>query len=307
MKIAVCFSGLTRQHREIPGSPTQSKENTWRIYVETWQDRIIKPYNADVFVHSWFNTTAFGNGDSSFGYHYESDAHPEMFTGIHNFKMGELTDASMVIEDIRRQASLFTGYQSYVTKQEKYTYLQRLKQEAFASQYFSLKKSVELVEQFCQKENTNYDVIIKARWDVAPLGNIERCLTEPNKFWVDITGFPYGLDYRQYNLTNITDVPVIGDMMIISSFENMKIYKNLYENVTDILKTSLGSERPDIALNPHERAYEHLRQHNLTEKIDYHPLTFFFNKKEEVAWFYEHPEYMRTYAMYYEPYRQFLN
>lgn len=274
----------------------------------TWINNIILPLNAHVFVHSWNKVDSFEQGTGEFGYHREVDATPNLLSSIPNIIGFEISDASIVLGELLSKAKPFIRYRDIITKNEKYKHLQRLKQGAFSSNFYSVKKSIELVEGWSKHTNIKYDIIIKSRMDVKPIVDrvvLEKCLQEPDKFWVDIgpwENIDYVKDENKYS--SIKDVPSIHDMMIISSLENMIKYKSLYDNGIDIILSALEKDRPETALNPHERIYEHLVQTDLISRVDYRPLMDCFNSEEaqtQRQWFFNHPQYSQ-YSEFYDKY-----
>lgn len=111
-------------------------------------------------------------------------------------------------------------------------------QSAIFSQLYSVQKSFELL----QMSQTQYDCVIKTRFDV---GRINRMTSGPgrsNPFPVQCINFSPNYDMRNFYIANWQYLDTEGppDMWFYSNYQNMKCFSEIYNTIKKDMK--IGSE-----------------------------------------------------------------
>jgi hypothetical protein len=227
MRVAVCMSGLTR------GS---------LFCLPFLREHIIKPLNADVFMHTW--DIDVGGGGSA----------------------DRFLDASNVWRDPQAKMEFFDK------EAEKHNYFFSSCMDAFDDKSwnfagaaeannvvpmtYSIYKSNALKKKKEKKENFTYDLVIRTRMDTMyeeeiPSQEIEEVISTPDKVFVRFNGINRGnTSPRNKFIFEGDGSPFVADNFSFSSSKVMDICSDLYLNLNRYFSESINP-CPEVLLGNH--------------------------------------------------------
>ena len=191
MRVAVCFSG----------QPRFLEEGHKTIY-----RNLIKPFNADVFVHTWFDKDKIGQ-------HYDGS--------LWNFQQTDIIKP----DTDKKILDLYKPIKYVIEPQREFKYNSSFYEEKLSkgqsiyashSMFYSLKQSNNLKRKFESENNFKYDCVVRARFDLKIFSKV---------------------DYSKYDLSKINyrhanpEVPVIDDQFGFANSAVMDIYSAVYKNI----------------------------------------------------------------------------
>jgi hypothetical protein len=194
MKVALCLQGQPRNWK-----PTVSYMNTY----------VIKPYNADVFGHTWWDESLIGKkyevapfAPVNKSYFIEANAVQEL-KDAYNFKKFKTDAPRKFIGEKRYNVANTANHDSII--------------DSLKSRYFSLKNVLMLLEEYEQEQKITYDWVCISRYDLAIRFMPQLILLNPRNFFVE--------DYMHHGRKWI-----MNDNFIIFSKKHRYVYKTLFDD-----------------------------------------------------------------------------
>lgn len=204
MNTAVILSGLSKATHPQDGNKIRVSTD-WKLCSQNIIDHIIKPYNADVFIHT--------------------EEHDEIEKLIETYKPKDYM--------VDFPASYNPLFNSVITKQhsenfgefitDNYIPLVYAPPRTFA-QYYSLERSNFLKRKFELQNKMKYDVVVRCRFDL--------------KFNIEIKLNPQ-LQFMDWQCNS----PGLGDIFFSGPSEDIDKICNLYNKMYDIYLSPLFSQR----------------------------------------------------------------
>lgn len=206
MKIALCLSG----------QPRYIDEGYKHIY-----KHIIKVYNPDIFVHTWWDKTYIGK-KFSFSPH-ASDRSGKWDNNTISYIMDKYNPTKIKIEKQKQfDVSLYEG--ANFSNSSPFNNM---------SMYYSLYQSNLLKKEYETDNNFLYDVVIRCRFDITfdifnfninelDLNSINLCSAGVHKNYI-----PKNRDELKNNLLE-GEITFFNDQFAISNSKNMDYYSNLF-------------------------------------------------------------------------------
>lgn len=209
MRVAICLSGQVRS----------AKECFPFIY-----ENIIKPNNADVFFHTYFDPsnlymekTHIDRGDCFL--------HPKIIEEIISLykpvaylveKPKNLLKPSLEMSETRLKRSIeFNSNKNWSREQHKHHIIKQM-----MSMFYSIFKANELKENYANENGFIYDYVIRVRFDLVPLTPLNCSLYDKNKIYFLNLGHPDNL---------------ISDWINFGSNLIMNIYASIYLHIEYLL------------------------------------------------------------------------
>jgi hypothetical protein len=197
MKVAVVLTGHLR---------------CWKIVVPNFEERILKKYNPDVFIHSWSDEGYCDLSETSlkFGYYESSPSIP----------VQEVKDAfnakEIEIEDFR----LYNDQYEEFTKQ--YTE-HHVRPKNLYSMFSKMNKGLMMMENYMIKTNQRYDLILRLRPDLI--------------YNQDLPNFNPNIFYTHQHPNHMGRGT--GDMMHIGNLFHMSLFSKILYFISE-LYTEVG-------------------------------------------------------------------
>lgn len=221
LKTAVC----------ITGQPRHFEETYSNIY-----NNIIKPNNADVFLHAWFDEKDSGSTIKNAGVTYYKNKNKNYIVKKDTYdKLKELyKPIDFIIEkQIYFKDIIETNILSFLENNN-------INYNSTFSMFYSLLKCGELIRNYEQKSNFKYDYIIKIRFDVF--------LNAPiivNKF-----------DSKYFNNPYTTS---LDDRIWFSNSNNMYNISKTYNYIKLILKDDIINNKITVKNTKYYYEYKNLK------------------------------------------------
>jgi len=225
-RIAICFSGQPR---------------TWRKCIESWQKNLFAELeNVDIFCHIWdFNTPPYSITPEAKNIPVSLDEINELFA--------ILKPVRFEIESVR-EFPIMKENQIITTP-------------AFLSQYYGIMSAARLKREFQIKNNIEYDIVIKMRYDALIMSPI----IIPNQ---DIDNHSMYCFHHLWD--HHTSIGRVGDIFWYANSKTYDIIADYLINISKIDDSSFilpsGELNPNIAME--SIFYHYIKKNDINFKIN---------------------------------------
>ena len=219
MRVALCISGLTR------GS---------LFCLPSLREQIIKPLNADVFMHTW--DIDVGGGGSA-----------NRFLGASDVWRTPEEKMEFFDKEAQKHGYFFSSHMD-VFEDKSWNFAGVTENKNVVPMTYSIYKSNSLKKKIEAKRNFTYDLVIRTRMDtmyeheIIP-EEIKEVMNASNKIFVRFNGINHGhLSPRNDFMLENDGSTFVADNFAFSNSRVMDIYSNLYLNLYD------SSSCPEVLL-----------------------------------------------------------
>lgn len=223
-KVAVVFSGV-KPLECVHWSDIKSKNYEVKDYTIThWKKNVIENNNADVFVHSWsldYKDTILQN--------YNPKKY--IFEKQKRFKK-QINDTFLNAPSMYRLSN----------------------EEVIRSKYYSMCKSIDLLNEYEKENNFKYDVILIARMDLVWFNKINLSEIDSNYFYTSNWNYAFDKNKGRNLMCNGKALPL--DHFFIANSNDIKIFGKLYDEIDNFIKYA----------NPHKIILEFICKNKLWDK-----------------------------------------
>jgi hypothetical protein len=235
MKVALCLSGQLR----------------WIEHCYPYiYENLIRPNNADVFVHGWYNEKDVGKAFTDF------DSNHIAFKGYLD------KDAHLKIIKLYKPKYYLFEKQLEFTEEIKNIEIHKLygsRPLNVFSMFYSIMKSNDIMSIYSNNINKKYDCVIRARYDLM----IENVINL-NEYDMDYLHLKGDCKHNSY---------CINDHFAFSNVENMNKYCDTYNNIGKMYFKNKVDFCPEIllgfSLNYHYNLDHKIQKHNWNNKVKY--------------------------------------
>lgn len=221
MKTAICLTGLIGNLEGKSYDMGNGTQKVLDICYQKIKKHLLDKNNVDIFLHSWETN-------------YERELIEKYNPKLH------------IIEK-----------QIYFSKSDIGKLPENNKRvQAHFSKWYSIKKAMELKQEYEKQNNFKYDFVLQSRFDLVWLVDVLFDNFDKNKFYIPKTskgGHPWGWPNGWCNNE-------IGDLFFFSSSENMDKFSKLYDNINQYLDEGCPVWNH---ISNHMLAKYHLRKLNL--------------------------------------------
>lgn len=261
MKVALCLNGLaSHPGKKIVGGQMWNGKTgrrtpvDWIKSLEHYQEHILSKNDVDVFIHSP-------------SLHVQADL-------IKAYKPKKFVFEEDPVFSKPGDKRKDPGYPDGVTTKTQIT----------IARWYSVKKCVELKQQYEQENNFQYDMVMIGRFDVAWMVDVDFSQFDPNYFYVSnwcVMRMPNGFGIRHENWffqgwdkkkdhnlkhTHIgwphdPNYPALADYWFFGGSKLIDKFAILHDHIGRFLKTAIPSN--------HEFALKHLKELGLLDKIKF--------------------------------------
>jgi hypothetical protein len=234
-KIAICFSGHAR--------------NLNKTYINFIKN-LIKPLNADIFIHTWDTLGAQKNRGDSVGIGYSDIPINKEILNIIN----KLNPKTYIIENFSNKINNFNipseVYMYGAPVNNNGVVNSTARPENIISQLYSIYKSFSLLEDYEKENKIKYDIVIKTRFDF----NIESRISKNNiQNLLNNENILYTLDKNKSSSSfenckkckidyhNGEHDSIISDLFIFGKYNQMKKYMNLYNEYYNLYNSLISN------------------------------------------------------------------
>ena len=227
MRVAVCMSGLTR------GS---------LFCLPFLREHIIKPLNADVFMHTW--DIDVGGGGSA-----------DRFLDASKVWRNPQEKMEFFDKEAKNHNYFFSSCMD-VFGDKSWNFANAREEKNVVPMTYSIYKSNALRKKKEEKENFTYDLVIRTRMDTMyeegiPSQEIEEVISSPDKVFVRFNGIGHGnMSSRNKFMLEGSGSSFVADQFSFSSSKVMDIYSDLYLNLNRYFSKSINP-CPEVLLANH--------------------------------------------------------
>lgn len=238
MKLAVCLSGHYRTHD---------------ITFSNWYEKLYSKYDCDVFFHTWnVNGSRIGvlNDEISI-----EDLTPLEYTDEQLKEKFKFTD--VVIESYGDLHGMFLIASSVVRERRSQMFeLQNRRVVHLYSMWYKALKCFELMENYANKNNIKYDLVIKSRPDLSIFDSTIQTTYQ----FEHLSPFNLNdLDFSKVTIPLFNKSNELHDYFAIGTMELMRKYNQLYNNMEQLSNTISLSD----FLNPHTLLHNYMQLFNI--------------------------------------------
>jgi hypothetical protein len=248
MKIGVCLSGHYR---------------TFDHNFSYWNDNVFSKYDCDVFLHTWnvMGNRKNGNDVDAVETMDRLTRTEEELKLQYNFTDAVIQDYNEPLAEFLEKSKRVRELRNNIVDER---YAEMLKKRRITHLYSMWYKALKCF-QLTEKTNTQYDLIIRSRPDIAILDTFT--LDEVDPMYINWPRYSQGWFLEPH------------DYFAIGNYENMKIYNNLYNRIEDmesileidkrVFRAGDGYGIPGIErfLNPHTLLYLYIEEMKIPNKI----------------------------------------
>lgn len=201
MRVAICYYGLSSNIGRIQNSNAYNLPVNYLSNYENHKQVLIKPNNADVFMHTWYHDSV-----DDVLVKYE----PKKYV------IEPQIDFYEKASNINNDPTVFGYHQRH----------------HILSRWYSNMRSIRLKEQYEIENNFKYDIVMVTRFDCFYSGEWNLLTLDPSYFYI-IGG--WGADYNKefpdvWFISNTENIDVLGNMY---NTLNAVYYENRYDNVAN--------------------------------------------------------------------------
>lgn len=213
-KIALLFYGMKPLDCLKKAKPYLNKDLT----IRQWKKNVIEPNNCDIFIHCWSPE-------------YESEC----------------------LENYKPKKYIFENKKNFPSRQRNIFDYGDTLDVINRSHIYSMKAVLELKNDYEQKNNFKYDIVMITRMDTMWFNEINLKDLNPEKIYIS----PWNYAYDKTKIRDYAKVPYDG--WFISNTDTINFFIDLYDEIDNYINYS----------NSHAIKYYYMKDKGLWDKIDY--------------------------------------